>query len=128
MAGRYGLSLGFCLVLLVLHSAAETHKKHENDAAHHHSAPSGATAGARNQDKPKRLFARTRYLPTKQLHVQRPKPETVGAAPVPVRRCAGLMESCSGHILCCDSCASCHCRLFNTICHCWRLGNCTKKT
>uniref|UniRef100_A0A8B9HX25 Agouti signaling protein, nonagouti homolog (mouse) 2b n=1 Tax=Astyanax mexicanus TaxID=7994 RepID=A0A8B9HX25_ASTMX len=84
--------------------------------------------GARNQDKPKRLFARTRYLPTKQLHVQRPKPETVGAAPVPVRRCAGLMESCSGHILCCDSCASCHCRLFNTICHCWRLGNCTKKT
>ncbi|XP_022533388.1 agouti-signaling protein 2b isoform X2 [Astyanax mexicanus] len=127
MAGRYGLSLGFCLVLLVLHSAAETHKKHENDAAHHHSAPSGAT-GARNQDKPKRLFARTRYLPTKQLHVQRPKPETVGAAPVPVRRCAGLMESCSGHVPCCDSCASCHCRLFNTICHCWRLGNCTKKT
>ncbi|XP_063076503.1 agouti-signaling protein 2b [Engraulis encrasicolus] len=59
-------------------------------------------------------------------------PATVpGAKPAPVvaRRCPGLMEPCSPHMPCCDPCASCHCRLFNTICHCWRMSHfCPKKT
>ncbi|TKS80114.1 Agouti-related protein [Collichthys lucidus] len=45
----------------------------------------------------------------------------------PARRCGRLMESCSSNIPCCDPCASCRCRLFNTICHCWRML-CLKKT
>uniref|UniRef100_A0A3B4A2M8 Agouti domain-containing protein n=1 Tax=Periophthalmus magnuspinnatus TaxID=409849 RepID=A0A3B4A2M8_9GOBI len=45
------------------------------------------------------------------------------------RRCSRLMESCSSWTLCCDPCASCHCRLFNTICHCWRTNPlCLKRT
>ncbi|XP_062408622.1 agouti-signaling protein 2b [Sardina pilchardus] len=49
--------------------------------------------------------------------------------PVVVRRCPGLMGSCSPYTPCCDPCATCHCRLFNTICHCWRMNHlCPKKT
>ncbi|KAL7879540.1 hypothetical protein SRHO_G00017940 [Serrasalmus rhombeus] len=133
MAGGLRLCFWICLVLSLVQrsvGAVDSHKKHENDAAHHHIASSSARPGAWNpgEEKPKRLFARTRYLSTQRLHVPRPKMEPVGAAPVPVRRCAGLMESCSGRTPCCEPCASCHCRLFNTICHCWRLGSCPKKT
>uniref|UniRef100_A0A665THM1 Agouti domain-containing protein n=1 Tax=Echeneis naucrates TaxID=173247 RepID=A0A665THM1_ECHNA len=46
-----------------------------------------------------------------------------------VRHCGQLMESCSSRVPCCDPCASCRCRLFNTICQCWRLNHlCFKKT
>jgi len=63
------------------------------------------------------------------LQRPKPKPEAFSPAQTPARRCAGLMESCSSLTPCCDPCASCHCRLFNTICHCWRLGHlCPKKT
>ncbi|XP_032421398.1 agouti-signaling protein 2b isoform X2 [Xiphophorus hellerii] len=47
----------------------------------------------------------------------------------PARRCGRLMENCSSHLPCCDPCASCRCRLFNTICHCWRMNPlCLKRT
>ncbi|XP_065122044.1 agouti-signaling protein 2b [Paramisgurnus dabryanus] len=103
----------------------DVRKKHENDAASH------ITTGVWNQEKPKRLFSRTRYLSQQRHHVVRTKPRPEAPSPVqtPARRCGGLMESCSSLTPCCDPCASCHCRLFNTICHCWRLGPfCPKKT
>ncbi|PWA17535.1 hypothetical protein CCH79_00011233 [Gambusia affinis] len=47
----------------------------------------------------------------------------------PARRCGRLMENCFSHLPCCDPCASCRCRLFNTICHCWRMNPlCLKRT
>ncbi|XP_016377147.1 agouti-signaling protein-like [Sinocyclocheilus rhinocerous] len=124
-----GFVLFVCLFFTVVQSITceanriDARKKHENDVAHHSSA---TTAGAWNP-KPKRLFARTRYLSQQRHHVVRPKPRSEAVSPA--RRCAGLMESCSSLTPCCDPCASCHCRLFNTICHCWRLGHlCPKKT
>ncbi|XP_030630610.1 agouti-signaling protein 2b [Chanos chanos] len=119
----------FLLCICILFVATQTaladrnrldlHRKHENDVSN---APA---TGVFNQDKPKRLFARTRYLSHQRPHMTRPKPEPAA----PARQCAGLMESCSAHTPCCDPCAFCHCRLFNTICHCWRLGHsCLKKT
>lgn len=44
----------------------------------------------------------------------------------PARRCSRLMESCAPHMPCCDPCASCRCRLFNTICHCWKTNSMCK--
>ncbi|XP_066537966.1 agouti-signaling protein 2b [Hoplias malabaricus] len=120
-----GLCFSLCFVLSVVQSTAVTQKKHENDVHLRHIS---FRTGTQSQDKPKRLFARTHYLSAQHLHASRPKAEPVVVAPVPVRRCAGLMESCSGRTPCCEPCASCHCRLFNTICHCWRLGGCPKKT
>ncbi|XP_054624195.1 agouti-signaling protein 2b [Dunckerocampus dactyliophorus] len=43
-------------------------------------------------------------------------------AATPVRRCSLLRESCSSHVPCCDPCASCRCRFFNIVCHCWRVN------
>ncbi|XP_056328100.1 agouti-signaling protein 2b [Danio aesculapii] len=129
-----GFVLFICLFFTVVQSISceaskiESRKKHENDVAHQGSA---MTTGVWNQEKPKRLFARTRYLSQQRHHGARPKPrpEAVSPAQTPARRCAGLTESCSSLTPCCDPCASCHCRLFNTICHCWRLGHlCPKKT
>ncbi|KAL0966761.1 hypothetical protein UPYG_G00299810 [Umbra pygmaea] len=67
-----------------------------------------------------RLFVRRRIWAHQGNHqVAKSKPE---AAASPAWRCGRLMESCALQIPCCDPCASCRCRLFNTICHCWRLG------
>ncbi|KAA0718925.1 hypothetical protein E1301_Tti007758 [Triplophysa tibetana] len=119
-----------CLFFSAVHSIicetnrTDVRKKHENDAATHSSA---ITTGVWNQEKPKRLFSRTRFL--SQRHHPKPRPEALSAVQTPARRCGGLMENCSSVTPCCDPCASCHCRLFNTICHCWRLGQpCLKKT
>ncbi|XP_042164216.1 agouti-signaling protein-like [Oncorhynchus tshawytscha] len=91
----------------------DAHIQHENDSVW-------------SQGKPGRLFARRRILPHQgQHHVAFQKHEPVA----PARRCGRLMDSCAPHTPCCDPCASCRCRLFNTICHCWRLGpHCPKKT
>ncbi|KAG9475238.1 agouti-related protein [Eleutherodactylus coqui] len=34
------------------------------------------------------------------------------------RRCVQLLESCVGHLPCCNPCATCYCRFFNAICYC----------
>ncbi|KAK0131182.1 Agouti-related protein [Merluccius polli] len=75
--------------------------------------------------KQRRLFARRRIPVGQGGHVPKLKAESV----MPVRRCSRLMENCSTYIPCCDPCASCRCRLFNTICHCWKMSlQCIRKT
>ncbi|KAM9844684.1 agouti-signaling protein 2b [Aulostomus maculatus] len=75
--------------------------------------------------KTRRLFARQKVSAPQEI----PKPKVPSALTVSESRCARLMESCSSNGLCCDPCASCHCRLFNTICHCWRMNPlCLKRT
>ncbi|XP_017292862.1 agouti-signaling protein 2b [Kryptolebias marmoratus] len=77
------------------------------------------------QAKTRRLFARQKISPPEQAHVLKHKSKVM----TPARRCGRLMESCSSHVPCCDPCASCRCRLFNTICHCWRMNPlCLKRT
>ncbi|XP_053305583.1 agouti-related protein [Spea bombifrons] len=34
------------------------------------------------------------------------------------RRCVQLLESCVGHLPCCNPCAICYCRFFGTVCYC----------
>ncbi|CAK6952245.1 agouti-signaling protein 2b isoform X2 [Scomber scombrus] len=78
-----------------------------------------------NQGKNRRLFARRKISTPQESHIPRHKTELM----TPARRCSRLMESCSSHTPCCDPCASCRCRLFNTICHCWRMNPmCLKRT
>ncbi|XP_062337201.1 agouti-signaling protein 2b [Osmerus eperlanus] len=87
-------------------------KEHENDSVW-------------NQGKSRRLFARRQTFLGHGHQVAKLKLEP---AP-PVRRCARVTENCSPHTACCDPCSSCRCRLFNTICHCWRLSpHCPKKS
>ncbi|KAJ0011753.1 hypothetical protein NQD34_012728 [Periophthalmus magnuspinnatus] len=78
------------------------------------------------QAKNRRLFARRKIILEKDKHA----PQRLHTALLTLpRRCSRLMESCSSWTLCCDPCASCHCRLFNTICHCWRTNPlCLKRT
>ncbi|XP_035812897.1 agouti-signaling protein 2b [Amphiprion ocellaris] len=77
------------------------------------------------QVKSRRLFARQKISPPQQNQNLKHKSNVMA----PARRCGRLMESCSSHVPCCDPCASCRCRLFNTICHCWRMNPlCLKKT
>ncbi|TNN69897.1 Agouti-related protein [Liparis tanakae] len=78
-----------------------------------------------SQAKAKRLFARRKISSPLESHI----PKNKSSLTPPARRCGRLMESCSPHVPCCDPCASCRCRLFNTICHCWRMNPlCLKKT
>ncbi|XP_064869965.1 agouti-signaling protein 2b [Oncorhynchus nerka] len=78
-----------------------------------------------SQGKPRRLFARRKISPRQEQHCVKHKPEPAA----PAQRCGRLMESCLYHTPCCDPCASCRCRLFNTVCHCLRLGlHCPKMT
>ncbi|XP_068427771.1 agouti-signaling protein 2b [Clinocottus analis] len=78
-----------------------------------------------SQAKTRRLFARRKISPPQESHTLKNKSSL---AP-PARRCGRLMENCSPNVPCCDPCASCRCRLFNTICHCWRMNPvCLKKT
>ncbi|XP_029560064.1 agouti-signaling protein-like [Salmo trutta] len=89
------------------------HKQHENDSVW-------------SQGKSRRLFARRKISPHQGQHyVAKHKPEPAA----PAQRCGRLMESCLYHTPCCDPCAFCRCRLFNTVCHCLRPGlHCPKKT
>ncbi|XP_004078940.1 agouti-related protein [Oryzias latipes] len=75
--------------------------------------------------KTRRLFARQKISPLQQSPIIKHRSNIM----TPARRCGRLMESCSSHTPCCDPCASCRCRLFNTICHCWRMNPlCLKRT
>ncbi|OPJ78082.1 agouti-related protein [Patagioenas fasciata] len=40
------------------------------------------------------------------------------------RRCIRLLESCLGQqqVPCCDPCATCYCRFFNSVCYCRKLS------
>ncbi|XP_040911547.1 agouti-signaling protein 2b [Toxotes jaculatrix] len=78
-----------------------------------------------SQAKTRRLFARQKTSPTQGGRISKQKSDLM----TPARRCGRLMENCSSHVQCCDPCASCRCRLFNTICHCWRMNPlCLKRT
>ncbi|XP_030015481.1 agouti-signaling protein 2b [Sphaeramia orbicularis] len=78
-----------------------------------------------SQGKTRRLFARRKTAPPQESRTTKLRTDPM----TPARRCGRLMESCSSHVPCCDPCASCRCRLFNTICHCWRMNPlCLKKT
>ncbi|KAM3920226.1 agouti-related protein [Leptodactylus fuscus] len=39
------------------------------------------------------------------------------------RRCVQLLESCFGHLPCCNPCAHCYCRFFNANCYCRKSSN-----
>ncbi|XP_015209867.2 agouti-signaling protein 2b [Lepisosteus oculatus] len=81
--------------------------------------------GVWNQGKPKTVFARRAVKEQQILRALKQKQ----APEPPSRRCSRVMESCIFHSLCCDPCASCHCRFFNAICYCRRLNrHCQKKT
>ncbi|XP_029971137.1 agouti-signaling protein 2b [Salarias fasciatus] len=112
-AGRHLL----CLVLLAAPlSWAEDTKRDERRSEN---------GTVLSQTKTRRLFARQKISTPPQSHAARQKPNAVA----PARRCSRLMESCASHLPCCDPCASCRCRLFNTICHCWRMNPvCLKQT
>uniref|UniRef100_UPI0037E97020 agouti-signaling protein 2b n=1 Tax=Semicossyphus pulcher TaxID=241346 RepID=UPI0037E97020 len=106
-----------CFLLLVFPlSWAETTKKDVTKADNH--------TAVWSQAKTRRLFARRKISPPQESHVPKNKSNLM----TPARRCGRLMESCSSNVPCCDPCASCRCRLFNTICHCWRMNPlCIKK-
>ncbi|XP_039610091.1 agouti-related protein-like [Polypterus senegalus] len=64
--------------------------------------------------------------------IQQKKPNRVMKPPRESRRlmpkCSKVLESCLPFSLCCDPCATCHCRFFNAICYCRKLNrNCRKK-
>ncbi|KAG7488283.1 hypothetical protein MATL_G00033530 [Megalops atlanticus] len=87
--------------------------------------PPSVETGVWIQGKTKTLFARRGVQEQQRLRAAKTKPELVA----PVKRCSRVMESCVPNTPCCDPCASCHCRFFNAICYCWRLGrHCQKKT
>lgn len=82
-----------------------------------------------SQAKNRRLFARRKTSLQHSLQPERRIHRIQTDLMTPPRRCSRLMESCSGRTPCCDPCASCRCRLFNTICHCWRTNPlCLKRT
>ncbi|XP_071764140.1 agouti-signaling protein 2b [Centroberyx gerrardi] len=112
MTGKHLLCI--CLLAIQLSWAEDTKEdasKDDNDSVW-------------NQGKQRRLFARRRISPPQGSQIPKLKPDAV----TPARRCGRLMENCSSHVPCCDPCASCRCRLFNTICHCWRMGpKCSKR-
>ncbi|KAL4631042.1 agouti-related protein-like isoform X1 [Arapaima gigas] len=86
--------------------------------------PVGDTAGVLNKGRPKALFAR-RGGQQQQRRYMNANGEL---APVALgRRCSRGAENCGPQIPCCDPCSTCHCRFFNTICYCWKLGHrCTR--
>ncbi|XP_071398834.1 agouti-related protein-like [Centroberyx affinis] len=89
------------------------------------------------QGRQRTLFARRGVYERQRVHA--PKPKVLPAppngpppkaAPKPVSpRCSRLSESCLPQSRCCDPCATCHCRFFNTICFCRKTNSlCQKKT
>ncbi|XP_027004452.2 agouti-signaling protein 2b [Tachysurus fulvidraco] len=126
MASRYFLCIFLFFALIQSTVASEDLcKKHLNT-----DAPHGCTSESpenMNVDKMTGIFSRRRSLPPQKQNVARTRPEEGNARPSSVRRCARLKENCSAQSPCCSPCAFCHCRLFNTICQCWKLGVCSRK-
>ncbi|KAJ8396149.1 hypothetical protein AAFF_G00022220 [Aldrovandia affinis] len=114
-------------------SGVDMSKKTENDVSFKDT--SSVETGVWNHGNPKSLFARRglihRQRPLALQHAMKPKQPKQPKPPsgAPAQRCPRVMESCVPHMPCCDPCATCHCRFFNTICYCWRLGrHCLKKS
>ncbi|XP_047667529.1 agouti-signaling protein-like [Tachysurus fulvidraco] len=80
-----------------------------------------------NPENPQTLIIRRGTIDYPKSQAMKPRGDTVLKAP----RCSRLKENCApvSHSRCCDPCAFCHCRFFNTICRCWRLGrSCLRNT
>ncbi|XP_068605041.1 agouti-signaling protein 2b [Brachionichthys hirsutus] len=76
----------------------------------------------RSQPMTRRL---RKISPPKESHLQKKKSNLAPRA----RHCGRPMASCSSQLPCCDPCAFCRCRLFRTVCYCWRLNSeCPRKT
>ncbi|XP_018596637.1 agouti-related protein-like isoform X1 [Scleropages formosus] len=109
---------------LPVDSCANVSLGHEQGLGRGHES-TGDTAEILDKGRPKVLFARRGVR-----QQQRPRyTKTSGElTPARSRRCSRATESCGPTIPCCDPCSTCHCRFFNTICYCWRLGRpCPKK-
>ncbi|XP_038135986.1 agouti-signaling protein 2b isoform X2 [Cyprinodon tularosa] len=111
-AGRH-----FCLLLLLVRLSWAEDTKRDPRKTHN--------VTVWGQAKARRLFARQNISPIEHPHIPKHRSHLIA----PARRCGRLMENCSSHMPCCDPCASCRCRLFNTICHCWRMNPlCLRRT
>ncbi|KAJ8336848.1 hypothetical protein SKAU_G00380680 [Synaphobranchus kaupii] len=127
MLSRYLFCACLLTIAVQLVLGAEGSSRH--DVAKKHvplKYPSSNETGVLNQRKS--LFARRGHIRhQKPMGLQsaakprEPKPPRPPPAP-PARRCPRVSDSCSPHNPCCDPCTTCHCRFFNTICYCWRLG------
>ncbi|XP_030613018.1 agouti-signaling protein-like [Archocentrus centrarchus] len=91
-------------------------------------ARASPSTGSLNEIRVRPLFARRGYY--ERQRILEPKPRGAPAAqneiclpakvsPNPVKiKCSQLAQSCLPQSGCCDPCAACHCRFFNTICFC----------
>ncbi|XP_026170043.1 agouti-signaling protein 2b [Mastacembelus armatus] len=110
-----GKHLCFLLLLLSL-SWAENVKRNVGD---------NDTDIGWSRVKTRQLFSKQKISPPQESNIPKRKSSHISSA----RRCSRVTESCFSHLPCCDPCTSCRCRLFNTICHCWRMNTrCLKKT
>ncbi|KAK1174084.1 agouti-signaling protein 2b [Acipenser oxyrinchus oxyrinchus] len=101
-------------------SAVEENSEHTKSVL-----TSPVEAESLNQEKSDTLFAKRKTQEQQGIRLLKPQQESWQA----IRRCSRALESCIPHSLCCDLCATCHCRFFNAICYCRRLSiNCQKKT
>ncbi|KAK0141818.1 Agouti-related protein [Merluccius polli] len=68
----------------------------------------------------RRVYERQRvYELRHRMHLGHPKGPPPKVTQIPdSKKCFEVSESCLPHSGCCDPCASCHCRFFNTICFC----------
>ncbi|KAM4606557.1 uncharacterized protein ACJ7VT_016735 [Polymixia lowei] len=88
------------------------------------------------QGRQRTLFARRGVYERQRVYDPKPKVSPAPAkgppskvAPNPVSpRCSMLSETCTPNSCCCDPCASCHCRFFNTICFCRKTNSHCGKT
>ncbi|XP_070842676.1 agouti-signaling protein-like [Chaetodon trifascialis] len=101
-------------------------------------AQASQSAGPLNPGRQRPLFARRGQYERQRTHIAREKavsvprndlPTPSKEVPKPVKpNCSQLAQSCLPQSGCCDPCASCHCRFFNTICFCRRTKQLHKKT
>ncbi|KAG5841861.1 hypothetical protein ANANG_G00171510 [Anguilla anguilla] len=135
MLWRY---LFFAVLLIAVQlMAAEGSSRHGVDKKHAPlKDPSSNETEVLNHGKPKNLFARRAHQrlqrPVALQHAAKKPREPKQPSPPsdpPARRCPRPMESCTSHKPCCDPCAICRCRFFNSVCYCWRPGrHCQKKS
>ncbi|TSS97526.1 Sorting nexin-16 [Bagarius yarrelli] len=126
MSDRYFLCLSLFLALIQSPgTSGDSRKKPLNAVAHPESTLE--IPGNTTEEKPNGIFRRRNSLSPQGQNVLRSRPAGGSARPGSVRRCARVMETCSVNSPCCSACAICHCRLFNTVCQCWRIGVCPRK-
>ncbi|XP_053492296.1 agouti-related protein-like isoform X1 [Ictalurus furcatus] len=114
-----------CVVVVQVHAVLLMVEEERRVSPTHHIFRQ--TADLWNPEKHQTLFARRGLAEYERSQAMKPLNDPVLKAP----RCSRLKENCApdSHSHCCDPCASCHCRFFNAICRCWRLGRpCQRKT